>query len=191
MDGRKLSTSNAPLEELSAIHKKQGDEYVLANDYVAAIGQYTYALNHLIYNADLTITHHQILLCRSNAYIHSERYNHARCDLYTIMANNPTAATLRDCYSGLRALYLAENNLSEVAEEKLALHCKKIFSDTFKLFVDIGVAKDVQIPKPESFLTRQFRSLSNFMEEKSAPKKVQAVTETELIERTSVPSARG
>jgi hypothetical protein len=183
MDGRQSMQRNLPLEQLTAVHKTQGDADAQEGDYISAAGQYSSAINHFLFNNNSEITLPQLYLCRSRAYLETERHAHARCDLYTAMSNMPTAAVLQGCYITLRALYLAENNLSPLIEQKVAQDFKALQPEFYQSLVKAGIAEALLPNKPESFFQRLFSSSVSV----KSPKKLVQQAGTELAQ--SAPSA--
>jgi hypothetical protein len=160
MDGRQSSQVKLLLEHLTSAHKKRGDQYAEEGDYIGAAGQYSHALNYFLFNNNPEITLHQLYLYRSSAYLKTSRYSHARCDLYTIMSNMPTAAVLQECYVILRALYFSENNVSTIAEEKFARDFKTLKPELYQSLVKPGTQQEIVAPQLPGFFKRLYRSIA-------------------------------
>jgi hypothetical protein len=155
MDGRQFKHLNLPVEQLTTVHKKQGDTYTAEGDPVGAAGQYSHALNYFLFNNNPDITLPELYLSRSLAYLATQRYTHARCDIYTAMSNKPAMATLQECYTTLRELYFLEHKVSQVAEEKVARDFKAIQPEIYQSLVNIGVAQEITItPQVPGFFKR-------------------------------------
>jgi tetratricopeptide (TPR) repeat protein len=179
MDGRQ---SNIPLEELTTTHKNQGDMYAEQNDYIGAAGQYSYALNYFLFNNNPEIAIAQLYFNRGHAYLETQRYAHARCDLYTAISNQPTAAVLQNCYITLRKLYFLENNASQIAEEKTARDLKALQPELYQSLVKSGAVQVVVAPQLPGFFTRLFRSAPS----QKAPNTFSVQAGTELVEPASL-----
>jgi tetratricopeptide (TPR) repeat protein len=150
MNGRQFKQSNLPLEQLTTVHKKQGDLYITEGDYVSAAGQYSHALNYFLFNNNPEITLPELYLARSRAYLATPRYAHARCDIYTAMSNKPTIATLETCYIILRELHFLEHNVAQVAEEKAAQDFKTLQPEIYPSLVNSGIAQAITTTTQES-----------------------------------------
>ncbi len=147
MDGRTRNTADL---ELITLHKNQGDKYYRERDYIAAVGQYSYAINYAALSTNPSIAMHELYLCRCKAYLNEQRYPHALCDFFTALVKNPPADALCDYYDTLRALYFSNQHSSqETANDTTFMqYLKTRLPDFHQALVENNILQEKPIVQP-------------------------------------------